>query len=92
MRRKQLTVLPLAGALAALGGSGTGAAEAKPAVEAAQPAVSTSAQAPNTIVSTGETLLGFTVIEQADGTVVAQHASHASHASHVSHSSHVSSR
>ena len=44
-------------------------------------AVKTSRQA-NTLVSTGESLLGFIVTEQADGTIVADHESHASHASH----------
>lgn len=37
----------------------------------------------------GEDLLGFVMTKQADGTLVAGHASHSSHASHASH---VSSR
>jgi hypothetical protein len=47
---------------------------------------------PNTLVSVGQDLLAFTINEQADGTIVAQHHSHASHASHASHRSHFSSR
>jgi hypothetical protein len=47
---------------------------------------------PNTLVSTGQDLLAFTINEQADGTIVAQHVSHASHSSHASHHSHYSSR
>lgn len=46
-----------------------------------------SGQKPNTLVSTGESLFGFIMTKQADGTVVAQHESHASHASHESHAS-----
>jgi hypothetical protein len=46
----------------------------------------------NTFVAVGLDLLAFTINEQADGTIVAQHRSHASHASHSSHSSHYSSR
>lgn len=38
-----------------------------------------------------EDLMGFTVHENSDGTMVAQHDSHVSHSSHVSHTSHVSS-
>jgi hypothetical protein len=47
---------------------------------------------PNTLVSVGQDLLAFTINEQGDGSIVAQHVSHASHSSHSSHSSHVSSR
>jgi hypothetical protein len=52
---------------------------------AANPADTAPSVTPNTIVSTGQDLLGFVVNEQADGTIVAQHVSHASHASHRSH-------
>jgi hypothetical protein len=45
----------------------------------------------NTFYTVGENLLGLTAVRQADGTVLAQHASHASHSSHSSHSSHYSS-
>jgi len=44
-----------------------------------------STEQPNALVSTGRDLLGFTIDERSDGTIVAQHASHASHASHHSH-------
>ena len=40
----------------------------------------------------GEDLMSFTVKENAQGMVVADHSSHASHSSHSSHSSHYSSR
>jgi hypothetical protein len=97
MRRKPTVILPLASALGALAGGAMVAAEAKPvpagdAAVNSQAAAGQSGQRPNTLVSTGESLLGFVTTEQADGTVVAQHVSHASHASHTSHASHASSR
>ena len=93
MKPKATTILPLASALGALAGTSMVATEAQSAVPNTDPAVSaasatavTPAEAvPNTLVSTGDTLLGFVMTEQADGTVVAQHVSHASHASHASH-------
>jgi hypothetical protein len=91
MKRKSTVILPLASALAALSGSSMVVAEAKsvPTGDAAVNSEAAAAQKvqPNTLVSTGESLLGFIMTEQPDGTVVAQHASHASHASHHSHSS-----
>jgi hypothetical protein len=91
MKRMPIVILPLASALGALAATAT-VAEAK-SVPAAGAAVNSEAAAPqsaqraNTLVSTGESLLGFIVTEQADGTVVAQHRSHVSHASHASHTS-----
>lgn len=92
MKPKATTILPLASALGALAGTSMVATEAQSAVRdtgsAASAASATTvtpvAAVPNTLVSTGETLLGFVMTEQADGTVVAQHVSHASHASHYS--------
>jgi hypothetical protein len=91
MKRGNKTILPLASALAALAGNGLIGGDANSAVasdagkaadlEANQKTVGQ----PNTIISTGETLLGFIMTEQPDGTVIAQHVSHASHASHASH-------
>lgn len=93
MKPKATAILPLAGALGALAGTAVGTTEAQSAIPSADPAASASsvttatlaAKVPNTLVSTGETLLGFVMTDQPDGTVVAQHVSHASHASHVSH-------
>jgi hypothetical protein len=91
MRRKQVVILPLASALGALVGNGMAPAEAK-SVSVGDAAINSQETSqtglrPNTLVLTGESLLGFVMTEQSDGTVVAQHASHASHASHHSHSS-----
>jgi hypothetical protein len=89
MTKPRNVIMPIAAALGAL--SGTGLATETNATALPTPSVSPAtaptakAVQPNTIVSTGRDLLGFTVTEQADGTVVAQHASHASHASHHSH-------
>jgi hypothetical protein len=98
MKRKSTVILPLASALGALVGT-VPAVEAKAGVpsdpinsaSSEKTAVQTG-QVPNTLVSTGETLLGFIMTDQPDGTVIAQHVSHASHASHASHRSHFSSR
>jgi len=92
MKRKPVVILPLASALGALAGSAMVPAEAK-SIASADPAVTSEAaaaksgQKANTFVSTGESLLGFIVTQQADGTIVADHESHASHASHESHAS-----
>jgi hypothetical protein len=92
MKRKSATILPLASALGALAGSGMVADQAKsmPTTDQTvnqQSAASQTGAIANTLVSTGEALLGFVTTEQADGTVLAQHSSHASHASHASHTS-----
>ena len=86
MARPRNVIMPVAAALGAL--SSTAPATETNAAALPSPTVSqATAQTgqPNTIVSTGKDLLGFTVTEQADGTVIAQHVSHASHASHHSH-------
>ena len=100
MKPKGTKILPLASALGTLAGTAVVATEAQSAIptvdRVASPLSETSttpvAKVPNTLVSTGETLLGFVMTDQPDGTVVADHVSHASHASHSSHASHVSSR
>jgi len=100
MKPKATKILPLASALGTLAGSAVVATEARSAVPTVDPAASALsetratpvAKVPNMLVSTGETLLGFIMTDQPDGTVVAQHVSHQSHASHASHASHYSSR
>ena len=47
---------------------------------------------PQVNLPVGGDLMSFTVRDNADGIVVAEHTSHASHASHTSHASHASSR
>jgi hypothetical protein len=96
MPKKISVVLPLATALAALGGSvtGTAPAEATTVVTAGKPVVDTSGTAEqwNRFIEASGDIFGFVVTENADGTVVAQHGSHHSHGSHGSHGSHASSR
>ena len=86
MKRKPVVILPLASALGALAGSALVATDAQSApsndpVVTSETVAARTGQKPNMLVSTGESLLGFTMTQQPDGTVVAQHASHASHAS-----------
>jgi len=93
MRSKSAKILPLGTALGSLVGTAVVAMEAQSAIPTAAPSDSVAfrtaaeqmATSPNMLVSTGETLLGFVLRDQPDGTVVAQHSSHASHASHHSH-------
>ena len=99
MKRKTFSILPLASVLGALVGGAFTATETTAAVSpgdatatAPERTAGQVAQTPNTLVSTGEALLGFVMTEQPDGTVIAQHVSHVSHASHASHHSHYSSR
>ena len=103
MKDKPFSILPLASALGALVGGASDPANANSVITpdntstpiAERTAADRSTLIPNTLVSTGETLLGFVMTEQPDGTLIAQHVSHvshASHASHVSHASHYSSR
>jgi hypothetical protein len=86
----RIVVLPLAAALSALG------APVQAAVPTNNVAVPSADQAkgtkPDFVFVAGQDLLGFTIHERSDGTVVAAHTSHASHASHASHHSHYSSR
>ena len=97
MKDKKTAILPLATALASLA---TAANATAPAVQSpdqplapndSQQATATKIE-PNTIFTAGEDLLGLLVTKNADGTIVAQHASHYSHSSHASHASHASSR
>jgi hypothetical protein len=93
MKPKASKILPLASALGALAGTAVAATESQSAIPITEPAASAPsestatavAKVPNMLVSTGETLLGFVMTDQPDGTIVAQHVSHASHASHASH-------
>ena len=96
MADRRKVILPLAAALGALT---TPAAATTPANVATppnaaigQPTGTQQLGPANTFVSVGQDLLAFTINEQPDGTIVAQHQSHASHASHASHHSHYSSR
>jgi hypothetical protein len=90
MRDRRRVIMPVAAALGALTNTApatvaNAATSSDAAVE--QPKTVPQTGHPNTLVSVGQDLLGFTVNEQADGTVVAQHVSHASHSSHSSHHS-----
>ena len=92
MGNRRNVIVPVAAALGALTSTApatdaNAASSSNAVVE--QPNAAPQTGHPNTLVSVGQDLLGFTVNEQPDGTVVAQHVSHASHSSH---SSHVSSR
>jgi hypothetical protein len=87
-----MSVAAALGALASTAPATDAKAATSPNAVVPQPTAAAQAGQPNTLVSTGQDLLGFIVNEQADGTIVAQHVSHASHASHASHHSHYSSR
>ena len=96
MTDRRRVIVPVAAALGALTSTAPATAANAPATSSdavvEQPKAVPQTGHPNTLVSVGQDLLGFTVNEQADGTIVAQHVSHASHSSHSSHSSHHSSR
>ncbi len=85
MKRRPIAILPLASALGAIAGNSVAATPADAGMPPENTSVATPeaqgarALQPNTFISTGETLLGFVLTEQPDGTVVAQHVSHASH-------------
>jgi hypothetical protein len=90
MMQKKTVVVPLATALASL--ASTAKADVSPTQSPDQCSIPIDSQKvnesniqPNTTFQVGEDLLGLLVTKNADGTVVAQHASHASHASHHSH-------
>jgi hypothetical protein len=87
MAESRRSILSVAAALSALGTTLPATASATSATEPVQTDKNAEAQTvqPNMIVSTGQDLLGFTVKQNSDGTVVAGHTSHASHASHASH-------
>jgi hypothetical protein len=84
MAEKSKILLSLGAALASLTGMSVQGAEAKPVVgnDASSSAAENAAAKlePNAHYQVGEDLLGFVMTKQADGTIVAQHASHASHA------------
>jgi len=90
---KSKLLLSLAAALASLTGMSVQGAEAKASVvnddmnSSATEASTSNGLTANSHFQVGEDLLGFVMTKQADGTIVAQHASHASHASHHSHAS-----
>jgi hypothetical protein len=95
MADRRNVILPVAAALGALTSTmpATQAnAGTPPNAAVVQPTGVAQLGQANTFVSTGRDLLAFTINEQPDGTIVAQHQSHASHASHTSHHSHYSSR
>jgi len=91
MAEKSKIVLSLGAALASLTGMSVQGAEAKSVTAndvSASAAENTAIKLePNAHYQVGEDLLGFVMTKQADGTIVAQHASHASHASRASHAS-----
>jgi len=89
MAEKSKIVLSLGAALASLTGLSVQGADAAIANNVSASATENAATKlqPNAHYQVGEDLLGFVMTKQADGTVVAQHASHASHASHTSHAS-----
>ncbi len=97
MENKRGVILPLAAALAGLGGMPASEAAAPSASDPQRVAVAplaarAAAADANRFVDVGGDVLAFLVTQAEDGTVVAQHRSHYSHSSHASHSSHVSSR
>lgn len=99
MPGRSKTIFSLGAALASLAGAHMMSSEAQATsnstdvIAPTNDAVSAGAQIePSGHFQVGEDLLGFVVTRQADGTLIAQHASHASHASHHSHASHASSR
>lgn len=97
MTYKKTVVVPLATALAALAtAANANVPTSQSSEQGTTPTDSQNASAaniqPNTFFTAGEDLLGLLVTRNADGTIVAQHASHYSHSSHASHASHASSR
>jgi hypothetical protein len=95
MTERRNVIVPVVTALGALTNTlpaSNATAEISPSANVGQQTSVGTAPQPNTLVSTGQDLLAFTINEQADGSIVAQHVSHASHASHASHHSHYSSR
>jgi hypothetical protein len=86
--RRRNVIVPVAAALGALTSTAPATdanATTSTGAAVAQPKAAPQTGQPNTLVSVGLDLLAFSVNEQPDGTIVAQHVSHASHASHHSH-------
>lgn len=84
MADRRNVIVPVASALGALTSTApatdaNAATSSNAVVE--QPNAAPQTGQPNTLGSVGQDLLGFTVNEQPDGTVVAQHVSHSSHMS-----------
>ena len=91
--KKQIVLVPLATALAALSAASANAnTPPTNAIERANTEAGAQIAAdkiqPNTLYNVGNDLFGLLVTTAADGTIVAQHVSHYSHSSHSSHSSH----
>jgi hypothetical protein len=85
---KPIVILPVAAALAALGGVSTAAAntsEAQAKVLSTDVGGTTIKSEPNLLFKAGEDLLGLIITRSATGAVLAQHYSHSSHSSHRSH-------
>ena len=95
MKAKPVVILPLAAALASLGSAANASTSPANSTDVASgpadPQIGADKVQPNTIFKSGEDLFGLLVTTNADGMVVAQHASHYSHSSHASHASHASS-
>lgn len=90
---KSKGVITLGGALTALVGPAAflpATADAHTADVNPQNARATTTAKSTVAVPFGSQLMAFTVSDDADGTVIAQHESHASHVSHESHASHAS--
>jgi hypothetical protein len=96
MKHKTVGLMSIATALASLAAAAQ--AGTPPVTSPEENTATTNEQAgaikiiPNTIFTAGQDLLGLLITQNADGTIVAQHASHYSHSSHASHASHASSR
>jgi hypothetical protein len=89
MKKQPIVILPVAAALAGLGGVADSFAATGESVQKVMPQENTTGTAikaqPDFVFEIGEDLFGMTVTQQADGTVLAGHSSHYSHSSHRSH-------
>lgn len=85
-------VVSLSAALVALTGPAVLATTADAADTVGRSAEDAAATSRTLKIAVGDELMAFTVGEDPNGTIVADHSSHASHSSHSSHSSHHSSR
>ena len=86
MKRKSISLVSLAAALAAIAPSVGHATmtKASDSLAGAKSAEKSLGEA-NAFYSLGEDLMGLKTSVQPDGTVLAQHVSHSSHSSHSSH-------
>lgn len=91
MKMQPVVILPVAAALASMGSASAATASTSEPAQNALPqddAKSMTSKAhPDLVFQAGTEFLGLTVMQQADGAVVAQHHSHHSHSSHHSHHS-----